>query len=529
MADLISSSPVSRTVQLTRSTFSSGIFGGGRSSLFAPRITPQNIDPRSLGVDRGSVENQTVLNNISSQLSNFAVQIRDIGTSLNTITSLLISDSNLEIRRERQQADQERILNEQDIRDTKENIIERKMQSALIAPVAAIGQKTQSILQTLMGFFGTLLGGWLLNQGINALKANAEGSRKKLEEIKDAVIKNLSIAGGIFLLINGGFIAITRIIGRVTLNILKAVGNLLFIKPFRFVADLIKNLIQKVRPPAPTPKLPVTPGAKPPAIPGAKPGVKPSGGGLPWFGGAISFGANLLEGKSIEESAAIAGGGMAGSWAGAKAGAAAGLIFGPKGAALGGILGGLGGFFGGEMLGGEAYNRFFGKGENNQSEPQQSSAFSPQTSMMPRSEDFNMNFDLSSMFNMSGNEGDGSIRDPNMVNFDMPPSFGEVNMQPSEGTEPLMGQKPSEGERTPAVIATIRSPENAQASRTVGPLPDPKPSIIMARTSSATSSQGGTSAMPPKTTAVNNVPAISSSNPDNFYVLYSQVHYNVVI
>jgi hypothetical protein len=28
---------------------------------------------------------------------------------------------------------------------------------------------------------------------------------------------------------------------------------------------------------------------------------------------------------------------------------------------------------------------------------------------------------------------------------------------------------------------------------------------------------------------VNEVPAISASNPDNFYVLYSQVNYNVVM
>jgi hypothetical protein len=526
MADLISSSPVSRTVQLTRSTFSSGIFGRGRSGLFAPTITPGSIDPRNLEVERVNNENQSVLNNISSQLSNFAVQIRDISTSLTTITTLLTSDSDLEIRRERQQADQERILNEQDIRDAKENVIERKMQSALVAPIATIGQKTQSILQTLMGFFGTLLGGWLLNQGIAALKANAEGSAKKLEEIKDSVIKNLSIAGGIFILINGGFIVISKIIGRVALNILKGVGDLIFIKPFKFVADLIKGALQKVRPPGATPKLPAAPGVKPPVAPGVKP--KPSGGGLPWLSGAISFGSNLAEGKSVEESATIAGGGMAGSWALAKAGAAAGSILGPWGVAGGGILGGIGGFFGGEVLGAEIYNRFFGKSENNQSESQQSPS-APQTSMMPRSDDFGMNFDLPSMFNMSGSEDPKSIRDPNMVNFDMPPSFGEVNMQPSEGTEPLMGQKPSEGERTPAVIATIRSPESVQESRSVGPLPDPKPSVIMARTSSAAAAPGGTSAMPPKTTASNDVPAISSSNPDNFYVLYSQVHYNVVI
>ena len=62
--------------------------------------------------------------------------------------------------------------------------------------------------------------------------------------------------------------------------------------------------------------------------------------------------------------------------------------------------------------------------------------------------------------------------------------------------------------------------------QSVGPLPEPQPTVVMAPSpptpvQSAPSGGGGGPA--------NSVPAISSSNPDNFYVLYSQAHYNVVI
>jgi hypothetical protein len=59
----------------------------------------------------------------------------------------------------------------------------------------------------------------------------------------------------------------------------------------------------------------------------------------------------------------------------------------------------------------------------------------------------------------------------------------------------------------------------------VGELPEPKPSVIMVGGS------GGSQQSPtPQAPSVgSDTPLINSSNPDNFYVLYSQLNYNVVI
>ena len=60
----------------------------------------------------------------------------------------------------------------------------------------------------------------------------------------------------------------------------------------------------------------------------------------------------------------------------------------------------------------------------------------------------------------------------------------------------------------------------------VGQLPEPKPSLTMI----ATSNNANQNANPPITNgALTDVPFINSSNPDNFYVLYSQLSYNVVM
>jgi hypothetical protein len=72
--------------------------------------------------------------------------------------------------------------------------------------------------------------------------------------------------------------------------------------------------------------------------------------------------------------------------------------------------------------------------------------------------------------------------------------------------------------------ASISSPALKQTPN-VGALPEPSPNVIMA------GGQGGSqqSPTPQAPSAGSDTPIINSSNPDNFYVLYSQLNYNVVI
>ena len=80
--------------------------------------------------------------------------------------------------------------------------------------------------------------------------------------------------------------------------------------------------------------------------------------------------------------------------------------------------------------------------------------------------------------------------------------------------------KPSTAQITPAQTTKMQTvPFN------IGPEPEPKPNIVYAPSGPSASRQQ----QPFSTGAASDVPAIPSSNPDNFYVLYSQVNYNVVM
>jgi hypothetical protein len=80
--------------------------------------------------------------------------------------------------------------------------------------------------------------------------------------------------------------------------------------------------------------------------------------------------------------------------------------------------------------------------------------------------------------------------------------------------------KPSTPEITPAQTTKMQTvPFN------IGPEPEPKPNIVYASSGSSAPSQ---QQQPLSTGAASDVPFIPSSNPDNFYTLYSQINYNVV-
>jgi hypothetical protein len=78
----------------------------------------------------------------------------------------------------------------------------------------------------------------------------------------------------------------------------------------------------------------------------------------------------------------------------------------------------------------------------------------------------------------------------------------------------------------PAEVTAAKMQPLSKSSQNVGELAEPKTSIIMAP---AAQNQPQKSSSPSLPTNGTNVPLISSSNPDNFYVLYSQLNYNVVV
>ena len=107
----------------------------------------------------------------------------------------------------------------------------------------------------------------------------------------------------------------------------------------------------------------------------------------------------------------------------------------------------------------------------------------------------------------------------NSIDFTKPAEGGEINITPGEGNQ--VSPQPSQVNIKPLPAQTNR----VSTQVNVGPAPAPAPNVVYKRIASSAQQRSGAA---PTGGPINQVPSISASNPDNFYVLYSQVNYNVV-
>ena len=91
-------------------------------------------------------------------------------------------------------------------------------------------------------------------------------------------------------------------------------------------------------------------------------------------------------------------------------------------------------------------------------------------------------------------------------------------------TQMKLVEKPPAAQTSPLPSAQIQS--LPKPTQNVGELAEPAPNVIMMPSSQSNTQQSSMSRAPTNGT---DTPLISSSNPDNFYVLYSQLNYNVVV
>ena len=205
------------------------------------------------------------------------------------LAKALNKEAELEKKAQKQYEKDVEKVEEKKLRSGEEKQLEKKITKGLISPVKAVGKKAGGVLGTLMELFMTLLGGWLTNQGLEAIKANAEGNIGKLESIAAEVGKTLLTVGGIFALLNGGILGIIGTIGAITAAIIAA--------PFKFAFRKLRELV--------TGKPKPTGGGKPGAG-GGKPGA---GGGSGGTGGSsrLNYGKNVdpTTGKPLRSNSSI--------------------------------------------------------------------------------------------------------------------------------------------------------------------------------------------------------------------------------
>jgi len=461
-----------------------------RVSPIANRLTPMrgSVSPYSfLGRPAAADDTQTVnalranqsaLENVSSQLTLISAQINGFTNSLNRISTQIAESSVIERLKENQENTQQRILAEQKLREGKESAVEKKVQNSLIRPVQKVGAKTQSVLGNLMNFFTILLGGWLLNSGIQALKARSEGNKKRLQEIGKDIATKLGIAGAIFGTIKLGFDKILGSLTRSVGNVSRAVFLGLFKRPVQALIDAVKGAFKKNPPPT-----------KKPPKPTPTETSKPSGAKL-------NFTSNIAMG-TLMTGFDIAGGEEPGR---AVAGAAAGMVGSAAAFGLGSLIP-LPGT--GVIAGAAAYSpaASFGKG-----------LYDTAKSSLSQ---FNFNVDIGKSFNDI----------TNMIGMG-----GDKDKTQEQHTSDIIAKSEAQVSPPPPATDVSRAqvsppPPATDISSNIGPEPEQKTRIVFTDASTSQSTQ----MLPTAAGKGNSLPTIMSSNPDNFYTLYSQIHYNVVV
>jgi len=519
-----------RNALLKKSTIDASVF---QNRLLAVENKRKEDEEQSARLSQG--QEQAFLG-FNSSLQGLRVDIAKLGTGLSTIALLLQQDAVEDQSKIRQDQEKQRLLTERQVRIGKESEVEQKIQNAIAEPVQRLVPEVNDVFGKIGAALGILFGGWLTNQVVQAIKASEEGNTKLFNDIKFNIIKNLGIVGGGLLAIRAGFSLIKRTIGGIASGLTK----LLIAKPLAIAAALIPGFGG---------------GKTPPRSGGTPP--RSGGGGIGGVGRFITFLSGLMNIKNKEYVDATLAAISFASRAPGPLGAIA------KIAGIAFTADEIAEAFGKNIFGdsekdnliNEIAQKFKNKPESKpvsskvdlnisttnkptDTQPQSTKPeVVPQETMMgiqPPSPDMTKKFEMAWQYR-NNPMARGRIEDEwNKMNPEQQQQaktwaqskgydWNEMKLKDAVDMSDLK-QQPSKTEEAKITSAQVSIP--VKVPQQVGQLPEPKPSLMMIKTSNNAPQQSN---VPLTNGPLTDVPLINSANPDNFYVLYSQLNYNVVM
>jgi len=274
---------------------------GSRRSLISPlafagrTAEPAQPDPVT---NKLLNQNSLQLGLVATQINSLNRDVASLNTSLQVISNSLATSQALERQKEQQEQALESKLAQQQLREGKESVIEKKIEAAAIAPAQKLASKASFSLGKLGTFFLTLIGGWLGSNIVEALQARSEGNTKKLNEIKTETITGLGIITGIFVASKLALTLLTGSFGRIAILLAGVAAAGLFTQPgqdfIEIIKETAKNFYNGVRNNAPfglgqiLPPLPTNPNQNPnqnqnPINPAEPPGTGANAPPVPQF------------------------------------------------------------------------------------------------------------------------------------------------------------------------------------------------------------------------------------------------------
>ena len=249
----------------------------GRPEQQAPGPDPQT----ALALRR----NQIAIQSVNNSLTGVTNQIAVVSNSLRAISTQIQQSSALEQAKQAEENKQQRILAEQRLREGKEGLLEKKIQSALAKPLQKVGGAARKSLFNLGRFFQILLLGTLGNRILRVVSDLSSEGKLSLGNLFEKIKTDLAIAGAIFLGLNGGFVLALRTLTGLTTRLGTFAFRNLLLRPinlvFSLAAGALTALAQRIRqvPPVPAPP-PRTTTSRPTGGPTGGPTPNPTSGGL---------------------------------------------------------------------------------------------------------------------------------------------------------------------------------------------------------------------------------------------------------
>ena len=241
--------------------------GGGAAAALQFKSTIVSLRKSLEGQEKQNIQQTQEISALRGTVDALRTETATLNNGLTSISNLIQQDSALEKQQNAQEVERERRLLETKIRMGKESQLEQKITNSLASPVKALERKVTNIFGGITEALKILFIGWLTNQGIEALKAASEGNKKKLEEIKDTVLKGIGDVVKIFTVIQKGFglviRSVTGLAGRIGGLVLKlAKAPLNAIRAGLQTVPILKNVFPK----APNTRVPSPGGGKGPTI-----------------------------------------------------------------------------------------------------------------------------------------------------------------------------------------------------------------------------------------------------------------------
>ena len=197
-------------------------------------VKGSSSDKEGKGGSSGVQPQNKLIEGLSKQISNNSRKItilkNIVKSNIEKVSKILKGDAEKEKKEQREDQRQTQLNDEKDKKKKKEGLLEgvgKSVGKSLLKPVEAVGKSVKGILGRLGDAFMALFMGFVANKGIKMFQAMLSGDTETFKKMRNQIIGAVAIAGGIFLALNGGLLALPGIISGVASAVIPVIGAIL--------------------------------------------------------------------------------------------------------------------------------------------------------------------------------------------------------------------------------------------------------------------------------------------------------------